>query len=191
MKIIMNYKEIEIKLQIDEDNYYRLLALMESTAAFQSKKHQVDIYYSPENESYYDNGDRCLRIRSENNKSILSYKRINGEGTSQQYIEEYETCIESQDMMNNILKALNYRSEIIVDKDRKEYCTADGFLVALDVVENLGFFVEIENRNREDVVEKQNKDLVHFVGCLGLDMAWRNSEGYSNMLYRKNCRKGE
>ena len=81
MKIIMNHKEIEIKLQIDEDNYYRLLALMESTAAFQSKKHQVDIYYSPENESYYDNGDRCLRIRSENNKSILSYKRINGEGT--------------------------------------------------------------------------------------------------------------
>ena len=54
--------------------------------------------------------------------------------------------------MNNILKALNYRSEIIVDKNRKEYCTADGFLVALDVVENFGFFVEIENWNREDVV---------------------------------------
>lgn len=181
----MDSKEIEVKLQIDEDKYSTLLIFMKEIAMFKSEKHQIDIYYSPDGENYYDRGDRCLRIRIEDNKSMLSYKRIYGENTSQQFIEEYETCVESPEMMSNILKALNYRSEIIVDKRRLEYSTEDGFLVALDNVKDLGFFVEIENKNEEEAIEKRNDDLVYFVRFLDLDMSWRNTEGYSNMLYKK------
>lgn len=181
----MEGKEIEIKVCVDESDYLRLMDTLKEVATFKSAKHQIDIYYSPQNESFYDRGDRCLRIRTEDGKSFLSYKRIYGEYTEQCYIEEHETRIESNEIMDLILRALHYRSEIIVDKYRIEYSTDTGFLIALDKVANLGFFVEIENQNDHDDLRKRNRDLLDFFCQLGLDITKRNEEGYSNMLFRK------
>lgn len=182
----MNNKEIEIKVCVDESNYFRLVDTLKRDANFRAEKHQIDIYYSPQNESFYDDGDRCLRVRTEEGKSLLSYKRIYGEHTDQRYIEEYETHIESYEVMDKILRALHYRSEIKVDKYRIEYSTDTGFLIALDKVVDLGYFVEIENQNEFDELEKRNRDLIDYICQLGLDISKRNKEGYSNMIFRKN-----
>lgn len=187
----MDRKEIEIKLQLDECDYNRLLDVLKCIAIFQGEKHQIDVYYSPEGESFYDYGDRCLRVRTEGKESILSYKRIYDENTNKQFIEEYETHIESPEMMDCILKALKYRSEIIIDKYRVEYYIDTGFLIALDKVVNLGFFIEIENRNESDSLENRNQHLVEFVQQLRLDISRRNTEGYSNMMFRKNIKNGD
>ncbi len=187
----MNGIEVEIKLQLAECDYDRIVDILGSIASIKAQKHQTDVYYSPAGESFYDSGDRCLRIRTEDNKTILSYKRIYGENTSTQYIEEYEACVDSFNMMDSILKALGFRNEIVVDKHRQEYVTENGLLVALDCVADLGSFIEIENCNESDDLEKRNQDLYDFVNCLGVDMTNRNSEGYSNMLYRKNRMQGD
>lgn len=181
----MDNKEIEIKLQIEEKDYYRLSTLMEKTAAFEGEKKQIDKYYSPIDISFYDRGDRCLRVRAENNTAFLSYKRIYEKGTQRQFIEEFETRVDNPDMIDNILKALGYRAEIIVDKHRLNYRTINGFLIALDSVKNLGFFIEVENVNESETVQKRNLDLERYVSGLDLSLAKRNTEGYSNMLYRK------
>jgi predicted adenylyl cyclase CyaB len=165
--------------------------MLKSVGTFKKEKHQIDMYYSPEGESFYDCGDRCLRIRTENEESILSYKQIYNENTSKQFIEEYETRIESPDMMECILKALKYRSEIVIDKYRVEYCTDRGFVIALDKVENLGFFIEVENSNESDTLENRNKCLIEFIQRLELDISRRNTEGYSNMMFRKNLKSGD
>lgn len=182
----MSNKEIEIKICLDESNYFRLIDMLKHTAVFRAEKHQIDTYYSPQNDSFYHGGDRCLRVRTEDGNTLLSYKRIYGEHTDQRYIEEYETHIESYKIMDQILRALHYRREIIVDKHRIEYSTNTGFLVALDKVVDLGYFVEIENQNESDALEKRNRDLLDFVRQLGLDTSNRNEEGYSNMLFKKN-----
>ena len=62
--------------------------------------------------------------------------------------------------------------------------TEDGYFIALDKVDKLGYFIEIENRNIEDSIEMRNKGLLNFIRSLNLDINKRNNEGYSNMLYR-------
>lgn len=182
----MNAKEIEIKLQIDEEKYYRLTEILKEIGKLSEEKHQIDIYYSPENESFYNAGDRCLRIRTEGIKSIISYKQIYDENTSKQFIEEFETSIENSNMMDRILRALKFRSEIIIDKYRIEYLIDARFKVALDKVKNLGCFIEIENINEFETLENRNQALIEFAKELSLDISQRNIEGYSNMMFRKN-----
>lgn len=187
----MNGKEIEIKLMINESDYFRLVDFLKNNAIYKNEKHQIDVYYSPKDESFYDCGDRCLRVRTEGNISIFSFKRIHDVNTNKQFIEEYETSVESAEILDQILKALNYRSEITVDKYRIEYFTETGFLIAFDKVKELGFFVEIENQNEFDTLEKRNQDLLNFVQHLHLDITRRNTEGYSNMLFRKKHQSGD
>lgn len=187
----MDGKEIEIKLQLNVSDYNRLLKILKRIGIFRGEKHQIDVYYSPEGKSFYDYGDRCLRVRTEGKRSVLSYKRIYDENTCKQFIEEYETQIERPEMMDCILKALKYRSEITIDKYRIEYCTDTGFLIALDKVSNLGFFIEIENRNEFDTIENRNQHLMEFIQQLKLDISKRNTEGYSNMMFRKNLKNGD
>lgn len=65
----------------------------------------------------------------------------------------------------------------------------EGYFVALDKVDQLGYFIEIENRKENDSIEVRNSELIQIVQGLGLDINKRNREGYSNMLYRKIMRK--
>lgn len=181
----MENKEIEIKLQIEEEDYHRLSSLLKNTEVFEGEKIQIDSYYSPTGTSFYDRGDRCLRVRTEDNTAFLSYKRIYEQDSQRQFIEELETQVDSPEMIDKILKALGYRVEITVNKYRLNYRTRNGFLIALDSVKNLGFFIEVENANESDSIQKRNLDLERYVCGLGLNMARRNTEGYSNMLYKQ------
>lgn len=180
----MDNKEIEIKIEVTYIQYQTLSNYFQRTAAIQTEKKQLDNYYSPADEDYYNAGDRCLRIRKEDNQSILSYKRIYNEGSEAQYIEEYETFIGDFEIIQNILKSIGFTCNITVDKYRREFVTEDGYFIALDKVDKLGYFIEIENRNIEDSIEMRNKGLLNFIRSLNLDINKRNNEGYSNMLYR-------
>lgn len=184
----MDEKEIEIKLQLDLPDYLRLVGILKDIATFIGEKHQIDVYYSPKTESFYNRGDRCLRVRTEDGKSILSYKRIYSENTSEQFIEEYETDIGDPQIIDCILRSLEFKSEITVNKCRKEYCTDTGFMIALDDVLNLGLFIEIENRNKTDSLDTRNQRLTEFVQWLKLDISRRNTEGYSNMMFRMSLK---
>lgn len=187
----MNETEIEIKLQLNECDYVKLDNLLNKIESVKTQKHQIDIYYSPSNESYYNSGDRCLRVRKEGEDTLLSYKRIFNENTTSQFIKEYETHVDNFDMIDIILEELSFRKEIVVDKLRKEYFLKTGFLVALDIVDGLGYFIEIENCNETDALEKRNRDLYQFIEYLGINIEHRNTEGYSNMLFRKKYMQGD
>lgn len=177
-------KELEIKVQITEMQYENLKYLMDSQAAYKGKVNQKDIYYSPENINYYDEGDRCLRIRVEEDRALLSYKRIYDENTANRYIEEYEMELLNSNTMEQILKALNFRKSIVVEKERFEYLYKEHFRVAFDCVKELGYFIEIENIYSEQKDEERNTALIQVADQIGIDLSKQNFEGYSNMLYR-------
>lgn len=181
----MNGREIELKLEIDLSDYSRISELLKNKVKFVSEKHQVDVYYSPLGEHFYDSGDRCLRIRTEGNVSFLSFKRIHAVNTTQQYIEEYESKIDDVISIDKILLSLGFNKEIVVDKYRMEFLIVDEFLVSLDFVKNLGYFLEVENINDSKSIEERNKDLLDFVNKLEVSVSKRNTEGYSNMFYKK------
>lgn len=178
----MNNKEIEIKIEIDENKYNTLLNDLTKRCNEKKCTIQEDTYYSPKTENYYDNGDRCLRLRETNNKSILSYKQIY-ENKDKRIIDEYETEIENSKMLKYIFQSIGIREDIKVKKKRIEfrlkYC-----IIALDDVENLGYFVEIENINPKNSIEKSNQEIKELAINLNLDLNKQNYEGYSNMMYR-------
>ena len=66
-----------------------------------------------------------------------------------------------------------------------EFLIVDEFLVSLDFVKNLGYFLEVENINDSKSIEERNKDLLDFVNKLEVSVSKRNTEGYSNMFYKK------
>lgn len=180
-------KELEIKIETTSKSFISIKRMLEENYQKITDKEQEDVYYSPIGINFYDDGDRCLRMRREGKDIYLSYKRIYENGEKNSFIEEYETNVASFEMMDNILSALNFERKIVVRKRRSEFFYQDNYLVALDVVENLGYFIEIENKNEKDTIEKRNYDLVKVAKTFGLDLSKRNTEGYSNMLYKK-CR---
>lgn len=179
-------KELEIKIEVSLDIFIKLEKEISTKGEKLAEKTQEDIYYSPSDESFYDHGDKCLRIRKEEKEIYLSYKQIYHERLNDRFIDEYETKIGDFDSMDQILSALKFRRDIVVKKHRKEFAYGDKFLIALDEVEGLGHFIEIENKNEGKSIEQRNKELVQLAISLGLDLSMQNEEGYSNMLYKRS-----
>ena len=59
------------------------------------------------------------------------------------------------------------------------------FEISLDLVENLGYFIEIEVYDKELPIREANKLLLEFIEQLNLDITKRNLKGYSYLMYDK------
>lgn len=184
----MKNSEIEMKFKINDQEYKTIVSFLEDTAIYIQEIHQKDIYYSPYNENFYDNGYRCLRLRLVNSEAILCYKEIHNIFSAEEYIDEYETKVENADTMAEILRVLNFKEDIVVDKQRREYRYKDKFLISMDYVKYLGYFIEVENIDTNLSLKQRIYDLKQFVQSINLNLDNRNTEGYSNMLYKQ---KGE
>lgn len=95
----MKNTEIEIKLEIDKNKYNELVKKLGKKL---KEKHQIDTYFSPKEENFFENelNDKCLRIREEKDNIVLNYKHIIfGKSELDIHIEEYETKIENKDQM--------------------------------------------------------------------------------------------
>lgn len=60
------------------------------------------------------------------------------------YCDEYEVEIDDEDNLNKIFLILGLEEIALVDKKRKTYIYQDKYEIALDAVEKLGNFIEIE-----------------------------------------------
>lgn len=85
-------------------------------------------------------GMPIMRLRTENDTTTLTYKRrINNAGDS----VEHELMVDNADTMQAILTEMDYRLVTKVEKDRLEI-KKDHVAFALDTVDDLGSFLEIE-----------------------------------------------
>ena len=57
------------------------------------------------------------------------------------------------------------------------------FEISLDLVEDLGYFIEIEIYDKELPIREANKLLLKFIQELNLDITKRNLKGYSYLMY--------
>lgn len=117
-------------------------------AKYIGKKHQIDYYFSPPHKSLVGKG-LYFRVRYDalSDKSRLEYHKSLGKLTG----EEYEVEISDHKMMLHILKLLEFKPEVIIDKIRDTY-ELQNIHIELDAVKRLGNFIEIEilNHNRKD-----------------------------------------
>jgi adenylate cyclase class 2 len=102
---------------------------------------QADVYYSHPLRDFGAT-DEALRVRTENDLTVLTYKGPKLDPGSKTR-EELEVTISSADTTAKILERLGFTPVLRVAKVRKVYGIR-GVSVCLDRVEGLGDYVELE-----------------------------------------------
>jgi len=133
--------EIELKVAVPSLDPVRE-RLKEKEAAFTGKDHEHDIYY---NAPHRDFGvtDEALRVRYIGDHALVTYKGKKLENYGLKAREEFNTAVESGEVFEQILSRLGFTRTAEVNKWRENYRLGDAAF-ALDTVEKLGTFVEIE-----------------------------------------------
>ena len=140
----MKTTEIEIKVRVE--HVKPLLEFLAQQGVYQGEVQQVDEYFTPAHRDFLAVRPTAewLRLRDAEGAFSITYKKwhFDTEGHGQ-YCDEYESNIESAKSVRLILEALDMKSLAIVNKHRRTWHYRD-YEIAVDAVQNLGDFVEIE-----------------------------------------------
>lgn len=176
--------ETEIKIKLNEKEFNYLNDYMKNNAKFLKTIQQLDTYYNPKHRSFIDGEvvSEWLRIGKRGGKTILNYKHW-----YDTYCDEYEVEIDDEKNMDRILNVLGLEKLVVVDKERTTYLYRDKYEVALDKVESLGYFIEIEVKNYETSKDpyKEYDALLRLAQDLHLDLSKIDKRGYPYHLIKK------
>jgi len=146
--------EIELKVEVPSLEPVRE-RLTSKSAEFTGKDHEHDIYYNAPHRDF-GTTDEALRVRYYSDHTLLTYKGKKLREFGLKAREELNTTIESGEVFEQILARLGFRKTAEVNKWRENYRLGDAAF-ALDTVEHLGTFVEIEIMAEENGVGAEAK----------------------------------
>jgi adenylate cyclase class 2 len=133
--------EIELKVRVGSLEPVRR-KLEQCNARFCGRVHEHDVYYNAPHRDF-SKTDEALRIRYADGKAVVTYKGAKIKNLGLKAREELNTAIQSGEIFENILARLGFVRTAEVNKWRENYSLGNAS-VALDDVEHLGTFVEIE-----------------------------------------------
>ncbi|MBC7085897.1 MAG: class IV adenylate cyclase [Methanomethylovorans sp.] len=147
------------------------------------QKH-VDTYFnSPLRD--FSTTDEALRIRSVNGKSVLTYKGKKIDSVSKTR-QEFETEVDGESA-KKILVALGFFESGVVIKKR-EIFSFQGMTVALDSVERLGEFIEVEIQDNCNI-ESHREEIFRFLEIFGICQEDSIRKSYLEMILEENRTK--
>ena len=182
-------KEIEILVEVkdDIDTVKNKLKDFEHVGL----NHTIDEYYydplrddlKPDNNNQLAN---CLRLRAKNDNYYVTYKNDVFEGEKWLYSNEYETKIESIEMMKEVFERLGLKKFLEIDNNKEIYKT-DKYEIALEDVKDLGIFLEVEYCTNEDVdVSKIKEEIQEFIDKLEINVSEELNMGKPEMYMHKH-----
>lgn len=142
--------DVEIEIQVKVENCKNLIVFLQKNAEFISEKHQIDEYFTPKHRNFIAPRPvkEWLRLRNSNGKFSITYKNWHHDKSGKSHhCDEYETKIENLDQLKKIFTVLNFKSLVVVDKQRKIWLYKN-YEVSLDRIKGLGDFVEIEYKDK-------------------------------------------
>jgi len=153
--------EVEAKIKIKSIDPIRN-RLKELGAIFDKQTRQTDTYFNSPLRDFAET-DEALRVRTEDNLSEMTYKGPKIRGSGAKAREEYNVEISDPAALSNILSRTGFFRSAEVLKTREEYDFM-GTKIALDSVDGLGEFIEIEvvTEDRDsalDLIENVRKKL--------------------------------
>lgn len=174
--------EIEAKLKIESPEQIES-KLAELGAEFVAEQLQTDYHFDTDDLTI-SMSDSALRLRlervGEDLTCFLTYKGPK-EKSRVKRRPEIQTEVKDPDAIENILAALGYRKTLTVEKTRRlwllEKCE-----VAIDNVQLLGDFVEIEGPTEDEISVVQSR--------LGLSDLPHIPRGYAALLARRTVELG-
>lgn len=176
--------ETEIKVKLSKKEFDEIKIFMKNNAKFINEIKQVNTYYEPTHRSFLKSSPitEWLRIGKRGNKNILNYKNW----YSDMSCDEYEVEINNDKDMDKILKVLGLVQVVVVDKIRNSFIYLDKYEVALDCVEELGYFIEIEIKKYTKSVMKECDELLKLAKDLDLNLDKVDKRGYPYHLIFKD-----
>lgn len=179
--------EVELKFLLeDRDEFASRLEKLGATPA--SNESQSDIYFQHPARDFSQT-DEAMRIRTIGEKNILTYKGplLDSETKTRHELEvEFQPGNASRDVMNQLLNANGYQSVLIVTKKRQSYRFTKNdrrFEIALDLVDGLGEFVEVETIAEENDRDQAKREILELAEELQLKRQERR--GYLRLLLEK------
>lgn len=182
-------KEIEILVEVKDD----IDTVKNKLKDFEyvGLNHTIDEYYydplrddlKPDNNNQLAN---CLRLRAKNDNYYVTYKNDVFEGEKWLYSNEYETKIESIEMMKEVFERLGLKKFLEIDNNKEIYKT-DKYEIALEDVKDLGIFLEVEYCTDEDVdVSKIKEEIQKFIDKLEINVSEELNMGKPEMYMHKH-----
>lgn len=165
---------IEIKAKCNDLQRVEKI-ILKLGGTYTGEDNQVDTYFNVPNGR--------LKLREGNiEKALIQYKRENIEGPKSSHYQLYksENLSEIKSVLSEALGQL-----IVVDKQRKIFYIQNA-KIHLDIVKDLGTFLEIEIIERGDKNDKRFSSLQaqceHYISTFGIEQSELCSTSYSDML---------
>lgn len=184
--VLKNDIETEIKIKLTKEEYKNLQLLVEREAIFVKENHQIDTYFQPSYRKFVkdnkeDSINEWLRIGERGNKIILNYKNW-----YDHYCDEYEVEVDDSINLKKIFKVLGLEEIAYVDKIRRIYKYKDKYEISLDIVKELGYFVEIEIKKYNKDLSLEYDELLKVAKNFGLNLNNIDRRGYPYYMVYKN-----
>lgn len=186
-------KFIEVELKFPLLNVAHAIETLDRVAKKEKVQHQVDTYYNHPQRDFLtaDPVKEWLRIRETGKTTLINYK--NWHHTKEQHgisCDEYETVVENADTLKEIFVKLQFERICVVDKRRTTWEYKD-VEVAIDRIEGLGDFIELEARGDHATVEEAKAHLLKVAEELYLELGPMDTKGYPFRLLEKRGRSSQ
>ncbi len=174
--------EIELKFPVQSFESVET-ALAKRDVVFGPAVRQVDQYLAHPQRDFVET-DEALRLRRLARSCQVTYKGPKLDQSSKTRREiEFTVSIEDVDKVEQLFKELSFHPVAVVKKQRRQATVtwnAISVTVALDTVEDLGLFVELEVVATTDDFEPIRQELFRFSASLNLVDTERR--GYADLL---------
>lgn len=158
--------EFELKAKVDDLGPVRE-ALLARGARHDGVRDEHDVYYNHPARDFALT-DEALRVRYAGESAVMTYKGAKLAGTRLKAREELNLSVEDGGVLEAVLVRLGFRRTAVVRK-RRELWSLEGASVALDVVESLGTFAEVEiiGEAGDGTVEERVHVIARSIGITG------------------------
>jgi len=182
------FKEIEIKHRLYNPQYVLSHLQMSGAVQIANAEFQEDTYYVPAHRNFLEQAiiSEWLRIRRTADGAMTTYKRWLPVGAEiQTHCDEYEAVIAPVEAVERILEALDMRSIVCVRKKRSSWRLAH-CEVAIDEVDQLGTFIELEFKGEYESVDHALASLQTVLQSLGAEVSLQDRRGYPYLLLERS-----
>ena len=162
--------EMEVKIQTSNLENNRIKNLIKDQSTYLGTENHIAHYYSFK---YRNTNNEFFRVRKENNKYIINYKKKHDN-----YVDEYETEINDFDSFSKILNVYGFEKMCCVEKIREKYLYRDKYEISFDDVKNLGLFIEIEIVKHTKNKDEEYRDLIALLYQLNINLNQISNKHY-------------
>ena len=150
-------------------------------------QHQIDEYFTSKHKDFISS-EECLRIRSINDRTILTWKpptTTDMRSAPEFWKEEIEFAVAAQPrLIKRFLEALDFIPYVTVEKVRTAYINSIGVEISIDKVSHLGTFMEIEIKSAD--VARARRQLADLARDLHLSDADISDVPYRDLVATKS-----